>query len=175
MNLQHLCATSHVSIYFDSWNNWLFLDWSGDLTLPNVQQACLAVAHCFLDHTYARILNSNVQVTNLAWDITPWLARHLFPYMSLAGVERLAWVHSPALRGLDMAEEVLKQHPDGLEIALFSDVEQAVSWLQQTSPEYYSGCALLPRPAAISAKLLWAVQNLSDQLSGVAIPEQPLG
>lgn len=168
MNLLPLCAAPHVRVYFDSWNNWLYVEWEGKLTLPVVQYACLEVAECFVQHAYPRVLNSDAQVTSLPWEVGPWLAKHYFPGLKLAGIEQLAWVHAPTMRGRSLAEHVLRQLPT-LNVGLFSDVEQATSWLQQTRPDYTSGCALLPRPTAQEAELQQTVRQFRQSLANNGI------
>jgi hypothetical protein len=69
INLRHLCSTSHVEVSFDTCNNWLYIEWEGDLTLEVVQQACLEIARCYAQHAYARALNSNAQVTSITPDV----------------------------------------------------------------------------------------------------------
>lgn len=168
MNLQKLCEAPNVTVYFDSWNNWLYLDWYGELTLPTVQHACLEIARCYLGHAYPRVLNSNTQVTHVDWQVSAWLASAFLPALELAGVAQIAWVCGPTLRGRDMAHET-RNRLDSLAIALFDDIEDAVAWLQHTQPEYTSGCALLPRPMATSTKLAAMVDAFAEQLRA----EQP--
>ena len=164
MNLQHLCSAPHVTVYFDSWNNWLYLEWEGELTLPEMQHACLAIAHCFVTHAYPRVLNNNAQITSVEWDVAPWLAQHFFPYLGLAGIEQMAWVHGTSLRGRDMAEYTLSRLSTEVKVAVFGDLEDAVSWLQQSRPEYVSGCALLPRSATKDLALLRTVEAFEQDL-----------
>lgn len=165
MNLQLLCASAHVTVSFDSWNNWLYLEWEGDLTLPAMQQACLELAHCFVGHAYPRVLNNNAHVSSVDWDVIPWLVQHFFPYLRRVGIEQIAWVHGPTVRGQALAEQSLSYLTTQLAVALFRDVEDAVSWLQQTRPAYVSGCALLPRSAAYDAQLVQTVQAFTQELA----------
>jgi len=165
MNLQYLCSTPHVTVSFDSWNNWLYLEWKGALTLATAQQTCLEIAHCFLTHAYARVLSNNAGLTGVAWDVAPWLVQHFFPYLHLAGVEQLAWVHAPSVRGRELAEYTLSRLASEVTLALFADMEDAVSWLQQTRPEYVSGCAWMPRLEAHSAKLQRLVAAFEQEVA----------
>lgn len=171
MNLQHLCTAPHVSIYFDSWNNWLFMDWEGELTLEGVQHACLEVARCYLAHAYPRVLNSNIRVTGVDWEVAAWLASEFMPSLGLAGVEQLAWVLAPNLRGRNMAIETFNRLPH-VAINLFDDLEQAVAWLQHTQPLPSSNCLRLPRPVSADTRLGRIVQAFGQQLIGDdALPE----
>ena len=69
MHLYHLCSALRADIYFDTSNNWLFIDWAGNLTLSQVQHTCLAIVRCYQYHAYPRVLNSNAQVTSIALDV----------------------------------------------------------------------------------------------------------
>ena len=163
MNLKKLREASHVTIYFDSWNNWLYLDWHGELTMPAVQHACLDIARCYLRHSYPRVLNSSTQVTHIDWQVPAWLADQFLPVLRRVGVEQLVWVYGPTLWARDMAHETLNRFPS-LGITLFGDMEEAVAWLQQTQPDYSSGCALPPRSLAASNELAALLNKLAEQV-----------
>lgn len=167
MNLQHLCSAPHVEVYVDTWNNWLYLEWEGDLTLKHVQHACLAVAHCFVGHAYSRVLNNNSQLTSVSWEVAPWLAQHFFTHLALAGVQQMAWVYAPSVRGRDMAETALGPLTGEVTVALFADVEEAVSWLQQTRPAYNTGSGkLLPAGKPANPALARVVQVFEQHVHG---------
>jgi hypothetical protein len=163
MNLHLLRSTPTIVIYYDSWNNWLFADWQGELTLATVQAACFELAQCVLQRPYARVLNSNAQVTTTQWEVAPWLAQDFLPYLPLAGIEKLAWVCSPSLRGRNSMQAISNQLP-ALQLALFDELDEAVSWLQQRPGEYISGCGLPLRPIEAQAQLTRAVQQLRQLL-----------
>ena len=40
---------------------------------------------------------------SVEWDVAPWLVQHFFPYLRLAGVEQMAWVHASSMRGHNLA------------------------------------------------------------------------
>ena len=86
MQLQLLHQTTCLTIYYDQCNDWLYLEWEGELTLLLVQEACDALATCVLRRPYARVLNSNEQVTGITWDVAAWLATDFLPHLPLAGV-----------------------------------------------------------------------------------------
>lgn len=163
MTLHLLRSTPTLAIYYDSWNEWLFADWQGELTLAAVQEACLELGECLLQRPYARVLNSNTQVTTAQWEVATWLAEEFFPYLSLAGVERLAWVCAPNLRGRNIAHAILNRLPI-LQLSLFDELDEAVSWLQRHSQEHRSGRNLPARPYTDQLQLTKAVQKLSNLL-----------
>ena len=168
MNLQHLCSAPHVTVYFDSWNNWLYIEWEGALTLPAVQYACLEVAQCFVQHAYPRVINNDSQITSLPLETASWLGKHFFPYLKQAGIEQLAWVHGCTVRGFGHASQVLQQLPH-LEVGLFSDMEEATRWLAQTNPAYAGGHLQLPRPVAEEMLLSQTVAHFKQALEDIGV------
>lgn len=166
MNLQYLCSTPYVTIYFDATNNWLFTEWEGDLTLARVQLGCLEIAHCYLYNSYSRILNSNLRVTSVTPDIAGWLASVFMPTLELAGVKQLGWVLSPTLCGRNLVLDTLARCPY-LGINMFEDVEAAVSWLQHNRPETAPGSGLVrqTRLTTIENKMREQLNRLAQQLA----------
>lgn len=164
MNLQHLCSAQCAEVYFDTVNNWVFVDWAGELTLESVQHTCLGIAHCFLAHYYPRVLNSNAQVTSVTWEVSQWLASDFLPALTLSGVEQMAWVVPPELRARNKVLDTVGLFPH-VAISLFDDVELAVAWLQQTAPPpLESGCALFGRSYADEVKLTRLVTTFGQHL-----------
>jgi hypothetical protein len=163
MTLHLLRSTPILTIYYDSWNGWLFADWQGELTLATVQEACLELGECLLQRPYARVLNSNTQVTTVQWEVAAWLAEEFFPYLGLAGVERLAWVCAPNLRGRNIAHAILNRLPI-LQLSLFDELDEAVSWLQRHSQVHRPGRSLSARPHTDQLQLTKAVDNLANLL-----------
>lgn len=95
INLRHLGSVSPVAGYFDPDNDWLFLEWEGDLTLDVVQRAYQEIARCYRWHASApRVRTSNAQVTSSAPDVVRWLVEEFLATVSLAGVKQVAW-HLP--------------------------------------------------------------------------------
>ena len=107
MQLHLLRRTTCLVIYYDFRNDWLYLDWQGHVTLPLLQEACLALADCFLPRPYPRVLNNNEQVTGVSWGIALWLVTDFLPHMTLAGVQQVAWVFSPSLQGRSLGRSRL--------------------------------------------------------------------
>jgi len=166
MELQFLCSTPHVSVYFDAANNWLFIEWEGDVTLADVQLGCLEIAHCFLNTSYARILNSNLRITSVTPDIAGWLSGVFMPALELAGVQQLGWVLSPTLCGRNLVLDTLARCSH-MGINTFEDVEGAVSWLQQNRPDALPGSRTV-RPARLTGiehKMREQFNRMAHQLS----------
>lgn len=164
MNLHLLRQTTCLAVYHDLHNDWLYLDWQGEITLAQVQEACLELADCYLQRPYARILNSNELVTGVSWSVAMWLVTDFLPHMSLAGIEHVAWVYSPSLRGHNMVANVLHWLPGSL-IAAFNTMAEAVTWLEHTRTEQPRGYLLPQRTPATQAKLAAEVQALYARLA----------
>ena len=162
MQLHLLRQTACLTASYDSGNDWLFLDWKGELTLPAVQEASLALAACFLHRPYPLVLNSNAQVTGVSWSVAAWLVTDFLPHMALAGIEHVAWVYSPSLRGHNMVQTVLNWLPGSL-LTTFSDVADAAHWLQHRQRN--NGYLLPTRLPATQAKLAQEVQALRQRLA----------
>ncbi|AMJ65721.1 hypothetical protein AXW84_09985 [Hymenobacter sp. PAMC 26628] len=152
-----------VSIYYDSLNEWLFLDWEGELTLLDVQTACLEVANCFLIRPYPRVLNSNAQITGVSWSVAAWLATEFLPHVTLAGITHVAWVTSSSLQGRFLVQTVLNWLP-GPAVTSFDDTDAAVTWLQHSRPEHATGGTPL-RPPATQAKVEKAFQDFCRKVT----------
>lgn len=161
MQLQLLSATSCLSIYYDSLHNGLFLDWTGELSLLAVQEACVTVAQCYLTRTYSRILNSNLRVIGVSERVGTWLGKEFLPYLAVVGVEQVAWVSAPFLAGRHQAQTVVNRMPT-LVISLFDTAEEAAAWLQQ------------PRSAQIESTLLpsWQLVTQVRLAQGVQVVRQ---
>ncbi|MBJ6145327.1 hypothetical protein [Hymenobacter sp. BT559] len=164
MNLRLLRQISCLSIYHDLTNDWLYLDWQGELTLPQVQQACLELAACYLERPYARVLNSNEQVTGVSWSVAAWLVSDFLPYMALAGIEHVAWVYSSSLRGYNMAATVLHWLPGSL-ITSFDTVAEAATWLAHTRTGQPQSYLIPQRTPATQAKLVQEVAALRQRIA----------
>jgi hypothetical protein len=163
MRLHLLRNTPCLSIYYDTHNDWLFLDWKGELSLADVQVACLEISRCFMQRAYPRVLNSNLQVTGVSWSIVSWLALEFMPHLSMAGVEHLAWVCAPSLWGRTLVQRIANLLPK-VTFTLFDDVTTAADWLQHTRLESTMGYILPQRPPSTQAKLAQQVERLKQQI-----------
>lgn len=162
MQLHLLGTTPCLTIYYDSGNDWLFLDWQGELTLTAVQQACVEVGYCLLQRPYPRVLNSNAQVTNISLSVAAWLVAEFMPHAKLAGIEHLAWVSSPSLRGRSVVQTVVNWLSQA-NIDIFYDLDDAVNWLQHLALSPLPGDTLPQRLPATQAKLAQVVHGLAQK------------
>jgi hypothetical protein len=162
MQLHLLAATACLSIYYDMNHEWLFLDWAGELTLPAVQEACVVVAQCYVQRAYSHVLTSNLQVTAVGQRVSTWLGMELLPYITVAGVQQLAWVSAPTLVSRDQAQEVVNRVPS-IGLNLFDNTEEAIAWLQQTRFSASDG-ADVSRPTTTQLRLAQGMQVIKQEV-----------
>lgn len=163
MQLQLLFDTPPVSVYYDSFNDWLFVDWHGDLTLPLVQAGCLTISRCFLERSYPRILNNNCDVTSTSTNAPIWLADHFLPHLGLAGIEYLAWVCAPSPLLKHLAGQAVRELRAPV-VAIFDDVAEAYTWLQHTRFAHLDANASPGSALERQIELATRVSELSDRL-----------
>ncbi|MGI4742437.1 MAG: hypothetical protein ACRYG7_45345 [Janthinobacterium lividum] len=129
-----------------------------------MQQACLALADCYLRRPYSHILNNNEHVTGVSWSVAAWLVTDFLPHMGLAGIEHVAWIYSPALPGHNMLHTVLRLLPGSL-ITTFLDVADAAAWLQHTRTGQPRQFLLPERRPEVQSKLRQEVQGLYERVA----------
>ncbi|WP_139923507.1 hypothetical protein [Hymenobacter sp. DG01] len=175
MSLQLLTETSAISVYLDTENHWIYVDWQGDLTLPVVQASCLTIARYVLLGSYTKVLNDNTNVLSLSPDVSPWLANEYLPYVTLGGVKYIAWVYSPNM-STQCYTDIALFNLDSPVVALFSDTASACMWLQGarfTAPAAQGSAAenqdlLLQvlKSRKDAAPLVAALENRSTEVPG---------
>jgi hypothetical protein len=163
MQLKLLNTTSCLSIYYDSYHNWLFLDWAGNLTLSAVQDAGIAVAQCYLQHTYTQVLSSNLQVTSSSEHVATWLGIEFLPYLAMTGVKHVASISAPSLLSRHLGQTI-RQWVPGLVLNFFSTTEEAIAWLQQTHLLQAESYLLSQQQVATQVQLVQGMQPLQQQM-----------
>ena len=134
MPLIELDRDPYYSIYYDSDESWLHVDWTGYQTLASesVQRGCERMLVRMVEHKAFRILNDNTNVAGV-WNLPPkWLAEDWFPRMYRAGLERFAWIYSPH-RASQVTVNATLSHmdADSLNTKVFYDIEEARKWLRE--------------------------------------------
>lgn len=161
MEVKPLLTASNLSAYYDSDNDWLYLDWHGELTLDRLRNNCLQVVLCFLTKRYKRILNDNTNLTRVSSDVVPWLATEILPYLRLVGVEYMAWVLSPSLDVQNEAEAAIEELTMPV-VALFDDMASAYDWL--SGVKFKSPVML--QPSSSVAQVMSVIKNRISFLGG---------
>jgi hypothetical protein len=167
MRLHQLHRTTCLTIYYDLRNDWLYLNWEGNITLPVLQEACLQLAQCLQRRPYVRVLNNNEQVTSFSWSIGPWLIAHLLPHMALAGIKQVVWVPSATLQGKSMMQLLLSVVAGSI-VTCFDDLASAVAWMKQTRPLQAPAYLMPQHTPTTQVKLAAVVQSLSQHRAPVA-------
>jgi hypothetical protein len=163
MQLQLFRTTSCLSIYYDAYHDWLFLDWAGKLTLPAVQEACVVVAQCYLQRAYSRVLSSNMLVTGSCTEVATWLGMEFLPYLAVSGVKHVASISAPALPDRHLVQTVRQWVPELL-LHFFTSTDEAIAWLQQTHSSPTEGNRV-PQPQAVTqGQLVQGMQQLRQQV-----------
>jgi hypothetical protein len=163
MQLQLFRTTSCLSIYYDAYHDWLFLDWAGKLTLPAVQEACVVLAQCYLQRAYSRVLSSNMLVTGSCTEVATWLGMEFLPYLAVSGVKHVASISAPALPDRHLVQTVRQWVPELL-LHFFTTTDEAIAWLQQTHSSPTEGNRV-PQPQAVTqGQLVQGMQQLRQQV-----------
>ncbi|WP_324671524.1 hypothetical protein [Hymenobacter sp. GOD-10R] len=152
---------SHVSAYYDSTNDWLYLDWHGELDLDALRKNCLQLVLCLVTKRYKRILNDNTNLTKATTDVVPWLATEILPYMKLVGIEYMAWILSPNLDVQNEAKEAIEELTKPV-VVLFDDMASAYEWL--SSVDFKSPAMLAP--ASSIEQIMSVLKNRVSYLGG---------
>jgi hypothetical protein len=162
MDLHLLQETPNLAVYYDTDNDWLFVDWRGELTLPITQECCLLLAECLLKRPYTRILNSNQNVTDFTRNVPGWLHTDFLPLLRHTNIEYLAWVYSPNLLLNPFIDKLVAKIEVPV-VNLFDDVESAASWMLHTRFHYLPST---PKPcnAAKHCELVKQAQALATGL-----------
>ncbi len=175
MKLELLQETSNASIFYDCTNQWLFVDWHGDLTLPLVQASCLSIAQRFLEGPCTRVLNNNTGVSSIAPDVPGWLAKEFLPHLRLAGVEYVAWVYSPVLRVKSYTDAAISRAPNAPMVAMFDDLESAFAWLRNTRFDFLEESVVVQGAQVVKGELQYRIETLSGLLTHGRAAASPAG
>lgn len=125
-----LGATSALTVYQDSNNQWLYANWHGIHEVDTAAQSAQLLIDCVKAYPYRKLLNNTQQVTS-GWDgREQWAGETLFSSLAQLGVCYIACVYSKqwlARYSLDRTLEYATQPF----IVSFEDLATACNWLQQ--------------------------------------------
>ena len=96
MSLTELFKENFIDISLDTEQSILIVDWKGYQSVSSVQQGCERMLYMMSKHDAHRILNDNTKVLGIWIGAAEWLADNWFPRMAKSGMQRFAWVYSPA-------------------------------------------------------------------------------
>jgi hypothetical protein len=132
MPLIELERSQLYSIYHDSDELWLYVDWTGHQTPASVQQGCNRVLELMVEQKLWHILNDNTHVEGIWIGAARWCAVDFFPRLKESGFQSLAWIYgsNPSSRiSTDATLSFLDAN--SYNISVFEDAEEAKAWLRK--------------------------------------------
>lgn len=118
-----------VTVYWDSINNWIFVDWRNMPSKETVIRGCEEISKLLTSKKASFILNDNRQLTGTWVLASKWVAEEWFPRIIAAGLKKFAWVESPASTlSVISAKRSANLNKTGV-IMLFKEISEAERWL----------------------------------------------
>lgn len=115
-------------------NGILRANWKGFQTINTVMEGCNRMLDLMTTHRCSHILNDNTLVRGIWVSAASWLAGTWFPKMQASGMERFAWVYSPAKFSQYSTDGTMAlMNSDDLNVRVFNTEIEARQWLTQTS------------------------------------------
>ena len=119
-----------LTISYDYADEWLYLDWHGNLDDDSVMAGALKVLELLQQERCAKVLNDNTRITGLWADTAKWGSDVFFPMLHDAGCRYFSWVYSPERYSQLSAELAVQQTTAGIIIMTFRDLDTAAAWLR---------------------------------------------
>lgn len=125
-----LYSDTSIDILLDSDTQILHGCWKGYQSLNTGAQGCAHLLELMIRHKAFRILNDNTNVRGLWMGAAEWAAKEWFPRMKASGMERFAWVYSPAKFSQISADTAIALiDPEEIGVKVFHDKAAALEWL----------------------------------------------
>jgi hypothetical protein len=117
-----------------SWDDrgWLYADWIGMQSLSELKEAFEQIIRLLQSKQADSILNDNTHTAGLPGEAADWLGRDCFPRMRRSGLQRFAWVRSPAGTTDVVIEATVACAPPGI-AHMFWTLGEAEAWLKWES------------------------------------------
>ncbi|GAB3857674.1 hypothetical protein GCM10028822_31780 [Hymenobacter terrigena] len=119
-----------LTISYDYLNDWLYLDWHGNLDDDSVMAGALKLLELLPQERCAKVLNDNTRITGLWADAAKWGSDVFFPQLHAAGCRYFSWVYSPERYSQLSAELAVQRTSAGIIIMTFHNLENAAEWLR---------------------------------------------
>lgn len=123
-----------LTIGFDYLNDWLHLDWHGNLNDDVVMEGALKLLELLKQERCSKVLNDNTNVTGLWADAAKWGSDVFFPQLYEAGCRYFSWVYSAERYSQLSAELAVQQTRAGITFMTFRDLQTAIEWLKHVQP-----------------------------------------
>lgn len=129
-----LYSDSSIDILLDPDTRILHANWKGYQSLNTGTQGCTHILDMMVRHQAYQILNDNTDARGLWMGAAEWAAREWFPRMKDAGMQRFAWVYSPAKFSQISADTAMALlDPVEIGVRVFHDKTDALAWLMQAA------------------------------------------
>jgi hypothetical protein len=123
-----LYQQTNVAIWWDD-DGWLYTDWIGVQSSNNLVASCEQLLRLLQSRHASNLLIDHSRIEGVASEAAEWIGREWFPRMRHAGLQRTAWVRSPAGHGQLAAEAAFRVAPAG-SAHLFWTIGEAEAWLR---------------------------------------------
>jgi hypothetical protein len=128
--LEALFDTPGLSIYYDSLNRWLYVEWKGEHNAASAQTGGYEVLRCLQRQACSKILNDNSQVTSNWEKAAQWVGEYYYPRLAQLGVQYVAWVY-PAHWAVRKSMDTAMRYVTNPQVVTFDELATAYAWLQQ--------------------------------------------
>lgn len=122
--------TSSLTITYNYADDWLYLDWHGNLDNEMVMAGALKLLELLPLERCAKVLNDNTRISGLWADAAQWGSDVFFPQLYAAGCRYFSWVHSAERYSQLSAELAVQQTTAGIIFMVFDDLVPAAEWLR---------------------------------------------
>ncbi|WP_303311254.1 hypothetical protein [Hymenobacter sp. BT730] len=119
-----------LTIAYDYTDEWLYLDWQGNLTDEEVMKGALKLLELLRQERCTKVLNDNTHLTGLWADAARWGGEVFFPQLQEAGCRYFAWVHSPERYSQLSAQLAIQHTAAGIVFLTFQSLPTAAEWLR---------------------------------------------
>lgn len=127
-----------VTVYWDSSNNWIYIDWRNQPSKQTVLNGCKEIHKLLISKNASCVLNDNRQITGTWVLASRWVAEEWFPQIIAAGLKKFAWIESRvSTLSVVSAKRSADKNPTGI-IRLFKDESEAGKWLKEPNMEAFN-------------------------------------
>jgi hypothetical protein len=128
-----LYRDSSIEIFLDPDTHILHACWKGYQSMNTGTHGCAHVLDMMVAHKAYRILHDNSEVRGLWMGAAEWAAREWFPRMREQGMQRFAWIYSPAKFSQISADTAMALlDPDEFGVKVFREKAEALAWLAES-------------------------------------------
>ena len=123
-----LFKQANIEIHWDEKFQWLYADWIGQQTTPDIERGCEQMLRLMQAKNCDSILNDNRRVEGTWAAAAEWVGRIWFAELRRSGLKQFAWIYSEDRASQTSADDALRYVTPGI-VKTFTDYEAAVTWL----------------------------------------------